>query len=99
MRTLPCENCITLAICKAIAHETDFKDVLSVLTTGNKLATKCTPIASYMLPAGNDNLKPQFDMSELQVVLRFLTGYKGEETENYLDVNMYTYTSPGDKSI
>ncbi len=69
---LPCEKCITLAICKAIALEVDGTKVNDVLIAGNRLAHKCTLIEAFLLPHREDRLTPHLDMGRLQIALTYL---------------------------
>lgn len=69
---LPCEKCITLAVCKAIAYKADTTKVIEVLMTGNTLASKCKLIEDYLLPNRSDRITPFIDMGRLQIVLTYL---------------------------
>ena len=69
---IPCIDCITLPICKAVVVEIENQDSYHIYYAANKLVSKCNLIEPYMMSQYSQIRTPQFDVSHVKKVLNYL---------------------------
>ena len=81
---IPCEDCITISICKALVLNSDMKSSTDIIDVLYKLINKCSLIKTYMRLEDTDLMFKLFSSPHdvyIQHTLRYLSGYKEDNEQ------------------